>query len=80
MSSGTIKDADHLAVVPCCQAELARAWFTGWVAAACEQEPALEPVLAAEDYTSRRLAQLAAGGLAVTVDHSDVLVLPGQAV
>ena len=60
------------------EAELARAWFTGWVAAACEQEPALERALAAEAYTSRRLAQLAAGGLAVTVDHSDVLVLPGQ--
>jgi hypothetical protein len=60
------------------EAELTRAWFTGWVAAACEQEPALEPALAAEAYTSRRLAQLAAGGLAVTVDHSDVLVLPGQ--
>jgi hypothetical protein len=60
------------------EAELARAWFTGWVAAACEQEPTL--VAEAEAYASRRLAQLAAGELAVTVDHSDVLVLPGQAV
>ena len=58
------------------EAGLVRAWLTGWVAAACEQEPAL----AAEAYTSRRLAQLAAGALGVTVDHSDVLVLPGQAV
>jgi hypothetical protein len=62
------------------EAELVQAWFAGWVAAACEHEPALVPALAAVAYTSRRLAQLAAGGLAVTVDHSDVLVLPGQAV
>jgi hypothetical protein len=62
------------------EAELVQAWFAGWVAAACEHEPALVPALAAAAYTSRRLAQLAAGGLAVTVDHSDVLVLPGQAV
>lgn len=59
-------------------AELVRAWFTGWVAAACEQDPAL--AAEAEAYASRRLAQLAAGGLAVTVDHSDLLVLPGQSV
>jgi hypothetical protein len=62
------------------EAELVQAWFAGWVAAACEHEPALVPALADAAYTSRRLAQLAAGGLAVTVDHSDVLVLPGQAV
>jgi hypothetical protein len=60
------------------EAELARAWFTGWVAAACEQDPALAAEAGA--YTSRRLGQLASGGLAVTVGHSDVLVLPGQAV
>ena len=60
------------------EAELARAWFTGWVAAACEQDPAL--AAEADAYTSRRLAQLAAGGLAVTVDHSDLLVLPDQSV
>jgi hypothetical protein len=55
-------------------AELAAKWFTGWVAAACEQEDAL----AAETggYSRRRLAQLAAGRLAVTVNHADLLVLP----
>jgi hypothetical protein len=47
-------------------------WFEGWVAAACEQEPAL----AVHDYRERRLAQAAAGELAVTVDHADLLVLP----
>ena len=53
-------------------AELAAAWLDGWVAAACEQEPALE----ARQYQDRRMAQLAAGELAVTVDHADLLVLP----
>ena len=55
-------------------ADLAAEWLEGWVAAACEQEPAL----AAEGgaYRERRLAQAAAGELAVTVDHADLLVLP----
>jgi hypothetical protein len=60
------------------EAELAQAWFTGWVAAACEQDPAL--TTEAEAYVSRRHAQWGAGELAVTVEHSDVLVLPGQPV
>ena len=49
-------------------------WLHGWVAAACEQEPAL----AAEGraYEDRRLAQLAAGELSVIVDHADLLALP----
>jgi Methyltransferase domain len=55
--------------------ELATAWFNGWVAAACEQEPEL----AAEPYTRRRLAQLHAGELAITVGHADVLALPQSA-
>jgi hypothetical protein len=55
-------------------ADLAAEWFGGWVAAACEQEPALAAEVGA--YGSRRLAQAAAGALAVTVDHADVLVLP----
>jgi hypothetical protein len=54
-------------------ADLTAEWFDGWVAAACEQEPALA---AAGDYRDRRLAQAAAGELAVTVDHADLLVLP----
>ena len=55
-------------------ADLAAEWFDGWVAAACEQEPALVAEVGA--YRSRRLAQAAAGELAVTVDHADLLVLP----
>jgi hypothetical protein len=53
-------------------ADLMAEWTRGWVAAACEQEPAL----AAEAYLDRRLEQAAAGDLAVTVDHADLLVLP----
>jgi hypothetical protein len=49
-------------------------WLGGWVAAACEQEPALAAEAGA--YRDRRLAQAAAGELAVTVDHADLLVLP----
>jgi hypothetical protein len=55
-------------------ADLAAEWFDGWVAAACEQEPALAAEAGA--YRDRRLAQAAAGELAVTVDHADLLVLP----
>ncbi len=53
-------------------ADLAAEWLAGWIAAACEQEPAL----AAGAYLDRRLAQAAAGELTVTVDHADLLVLP----
>ena len=57
-------------------ADLAAEWFTGWVAAACEQQGDL----AAETdvYRRRRLAQATAGQLAVTVDHADLLALPAQ--
>jgi hypothetical protein len=55
-------------------ADLAAEWFGGWVAAACEQEPAL--AAEAGPYRERRLEQAAAGELAVTVDHADLLVLP----
>jgi hypothetical protein len=58
------------------QPELVREWLTGWVAAACEQEPQL--AAEADAYSTRRLAQLRAGKLAVTVGHADLLVLPGQ--
>jgi hypothetical protein len=54
-------------------ADLAAQWLDGWVAAACEQEPALAAEAGA--YMDRRLAQ-AARELAVTVDHADLLVLP----
>jgi hypothetical protein len=55
-------------------ADLTAEWSRGWVAAAREREPALTAVAGA--YVDRRLAQTAAGELAVTVDHADVLVLP----
>jgi hypothetical protein len=55
-------------------ADLAAEWFRGWVAAACEQEPAL--AAEAGPYRDRRLEQAVAGELAVTVDHADLLVLP----
>jgi len=55
-------------------AELRAEWFGGWVTAACEQEPAL--VAEAGAYRDRRRAQAAAGELAVTVEHADLLVAP----
>jgi hypothetical protein len=54
------------------QSDLAAAWFIGWVGAACEQDAELS----AGAYTRRRLTQAAAGQLAVTVDHTDLLALP----
>jgi hypothetical protein len=55
-------------------AALAAEWLAGWVAAACELDPAL--ATEADGYWGRRVAQAAAGELAVTVDHADLLVLP----
>jgi hypothetical protein len=55
-------------------AELAAQWFTGWLAAAREQQADL--AAETEDYERRRLAQVAAGQLAVTVGHADLLVIP----
>ena len=49
-------------------------WLDGWIAAACRAG-----ARAADDagaYRDRRLAQAAAGELAVTVDHADLLALP----
>jgi Methyltransferase domain len=54
--------------------ELAAEWLGGWVVAACEHEPAL--AAEAGTYLDRRLEQAAAGELAVTVEHADLLVLP----
>jgi SAM-dependent methyltransferase len=56
------------------QADLAAEWFTGWVGAACEQQPEL--AAETDAYTRRRLAQAEAGQLAVAVGHADLLVLP----
>ena len=54
--------------------DLAIEWLTGWVGAACEQDPELAAETGA--YTGRRLAQAATGQLSITVDHADLLVLP----
>jgi SAM-dependent methyltransferase len=56
------------------QADLALEWFTGWVRAAGEQEIGL--AAETDAYVRRRLAQFAAGRLAVTVEHADLLALP----
>jgi hypothetical protein len=56
------------------ESDLAAEWLTGWVEAACEQEPGLAPAL--DLYLRRRLREAAAGVLAVTVGHADLLVLP----
>jgi hypothetical protein len=53
---------------------LAVEWLTGWVGAACEQEPRL--AAEADLYRRRRLRQARAGRLAVAVGHADLLVLP----
>ena len=55
-------------------AGLAAEWFTGWLGAACEQQPDLAAATGA--YARRRLAGTASGQLAVTVDHADLLILP----
>ncbi|HET6296528.1 MAG TPA: class I SAM-dependent methyltransferase [Kribbella sp.] len=56
------------------QAALAAEWFTGWLAAACEQRPELGAE--APSYARRRLAEAATGRLSVTVDHLDLLARP----
>ena len=56
------------------EAGLAAAWFRGWIAAACEQDPELADEIGS--YARRRLAAARARRLAVTVGHADVLALP----
>ena len=56
------------------QAALATEWFTGWLAAACEQRPDLEATT--RSYARDRLSEAAAGRLSVTVQHQDLLVRP----
>ncbi|MEU5903459.1 class I SAM-dependent methyltransferase [Micromonospora sp. NPDC047467] len=53
------------------QAGLAAEWFRGWLGAACEQRPELADP--ARSYAERRLADAAAGRLAVLVEHRDLL-------
>jgi SAM-dependent methyltransferase len=59
------------------RAALAAEWFTGWVGAACEHDPAL--AAEAELYARRRLAAARAGRLVVRVGHADLLALPPPA-
>ena len=49
-------------------------WLRGWLAAACEQRPAL--VAEVEAYLDRRLAAIASGELRVVIGHADLLALP----
>ncbi|MEH0934828.1 class I SAM-dependent methyltransferase [Micromonospora psammae] len=53
------------------QGELIAEWFTGWLNAAVEQDPALAD--RATEYGRRRLAEAAVGELTVTVGHDDLL-------
>jgi trans-aconitate methyltransferase len=50
-------------------------WMRGWVAAACEQRPAL--AAEGEAYLHCRLAAADRGQLRVVVGHADLLALPG---
>lgn len=56
------------------ESDLAAEWLNGWVDAACEQDPEL--IAEGARYRVRRLREAAAGALAVTVGHADLLVLP----
>ena len=56
------------------QSDLLAEWLTGWVGAACDQDPELAP--AAGAYLGRRLAQATAGELRVVVEHADLLGSP----
>ena len=56
------------------EADLAAEWFIGWIGAAREQSVDLASETG--PYQRRRLAEARAGGLAVTVGHADLLVLP----
>ncbi|GAB7035098.1 class I SAM-dependent methyltransferase [Streptomyces sp. NPDC021749] len=59
----------------CAESALTAEWLRGWVGAAHAQRPELAPEAAA--YLRRRLEECAAGELGVTVDHTDLLALPG---
>jgi hypothetical protein len=56
------------------EADLAAEWFGGWIRAACEQSVDLASEIGS--YVRRRLEEVRAGELAVTVGHADLLVLP----
>ena len=56
------------------ESALAAEWLIGWLEAAFEQDAELAADAAL--YVRRRLAQVRAGELAVTVGHADLLVVP----
>lgn len=56
------------------EAGLVAEWLAGWVGAACEQDPGL--AAEADLYRRRRLKDVRAGRLDVTVGHADLLALP----
>jgi hypothetical protein len=56
------------------QAALSAEWFSGWLGAACEQQPELRAP--AHSYARRRRAETGAGQLSVTVHHLDLLARP----
>jgi len=55
-------------------AALAEEWFVGWLGAAVEQQPALGEITG--PYAQRRLDEVRAGRLEVTVHHADLLARP----
>jgi hypothetical protein len=55
-------------------ADLIAEWFAGWLWAAREQQPEL--AARTDSYERRRTAEAMAGQLQVTVDHTDLLILP----
>jgi hypothetical protein len=55
-------------------AALTEEWFAGWLAAACEQQ--IDLAAETDGYARRRLEQIRAGALTVTVGHTDLLALP----
>jgi hypothetical protein len=57
------------------QTALTAQWLQGWVSAACEQEPGLTRDGVA--YLRRRLSQCTEGELHATIEHEDLLALPG---
>lgn len=58
---------------------LTRAWFVGWLGAACEQDPGLEAQTSGS-YLPDRLADATAGRLRVSIHHRDLLVCPAGGV
>jgi hypothetical protein len=56
------------------RADLTAEWLRGWVPASVAQRPAL--AAHSDAYLARRIDELAAGTLRVTLEHIDLLALP----